>query len=248
MRGVLEQLAAAEGESSEFGESLSNAAKELKAAKTLEDAKGALGNVVELAGKMAERQKVLAQNLKESSEEVHVLRNRLQETYRQAVTDGLTDLGNRRFFDARLREMVEEANQTGQPLSLVMIDIDKFKDFNDKHGHQTGDNVLKLVAGILKNASRKSDVAARIGGEEFGLILYRASTKEAESLAERVRGTLYSRELVKRGARESLGRITVSAGVASLKTGMNVEDLYETADRALYKAKNDGRNRVVAAD
>lgn len=245
---IITQLATAEGETSEFGRSLQDTAKKLESTSSLEDARSTLFDVVSLAQKMAARQQELAQTIKESSEEVHMLRNRLEEVHRQAVTDALTDLGNRRYFEAKFRDMVEEARQTGQPLSLVMVDIDKFKDFNDKHGHQTGDNVLKLVAGILKNASRGTDVAARIGGEEFGLILYRAGIKEATALAERVRSTLYARELVKRGAQQSLGRITISAGVAQFKDDMTVESLFEAADKALYQAKDRGRNQVITAE
>lgn len=242
---VLNHLAKAEGETSEFGKVLKGTAKTLEGATTLDEAKGTVAAVVELAEKMAERQLELAQELKDSSEEVFILRNRLEEVHRQAITDDLTDLGNRRYFDARLRELVDETAQTGQDLALVLLDIDRFKDFNDQHGHATGDNVLKLVAGIVKSATRGTDVAARIGGEEFGVILPRTSLKDATSLAERIRKTLYSRELVKRGAQESLGRITISSGVGGFRAGQTTESLFEAVNKCLYQAKREGRNRVI---
>lgn len=242
---VLGHLAKAEGESSEFGRTIKANAERLEGAASPDDVRTTVAEIVALAERMAERQAELSRTLKETSEEVFLLRNRLEEVHRQAITDDLTDLGNRRYFDARLREMVEEAQQVGAELSLVLIDIDHFKQFNDKHGHPVGDNVLKLVAGIIKSATRATDVAARIGGEEFGLILRRAAAKEAVALAERIRKTLESRELVKRGAHESLGRITVSAGVAPCVVGISVDDLFAQADEALYKAKQEGRNRVV---
>jgi diguanylate cyclase len=242
---VLGHLAKAEGESTEFGRAIKATAERLEGAGSPDDMRAAASEIVDLAERMADRQAELSRTLKETSEEVFLLRNRLEEVHRQAVTDDLTDLGNRRYFDAKLREMVEEAVQVGNDLSLVLIDIDHFKQFNDKHGHPVGDNVLKLVAGIIKSATRATDVAARIGGEEFGLILRRAAAKEAVALAERIRKTLESRELVKRGAQESLGRITVSAGVAPCVAGISVDDLFARADEALYTAKREGRNRVI---
>jgi len=162
---------------------------------------------------------------------------------RQVVTDHLTNLYNRRFFMSRAAEEVTRSLANQAPLSLVMIDIDHFKRFNDNFGHSTGDRVLQAVAAILQDAVRTSDTCARHGGEEFTLLLPNTPGDNAVFMADRVRRTLGGTRFTGLGLPPDAA-LTISAGVATCpRDATTVEGLLELADRALYRAKQEGRNR-----
>jgi diguanylate cyclase (GGDEF)-like protein len=168
------------------------------------------------------------------------LSSRMNELKHQSRTDPLTLLGNRRLFDDRFPQEFVAAQEHNQPLSLLMIDIDRFKAYNDRHGHAQGDEAIKMVAAALRRYARKPFVACRFGGEEFCVILPRTTGKSAAMVAERLRAA------VQAAAPGELG-ITVSVGYATL-TGEEFpspEKLFEAADAALYAAKDAGRNRVL---
>ncbi len=160
-----------------------------------------------------------------------------------AVTDGLTGLANRRRFDEELTREVQRGLRFGRPVSLLMIDLDDFKRYNDTFGHPAGDEVLKALAEVLRLNIRVVDMAARYGGEEFAIILPETDLKGAREVAERIRNrvqTMHTRFGLRR-------QITVSVGVAtSPRHAMNAADLVSAADQALYVAKRSGKNRVVA--
>jgi diguanylate cyclase len=157
----------------------------------------------------------------------------------------MTGLANRKFFDDSLERAIAEAAARGEALSLLMIDIDHFKAFNDNYGHLTGDQVLRLVASSLKQNVKGQDVAARYGGEEFSVILPNTVLRSALTLGDHIRRAVMSKELMKRSTGEHLGRITVSIGVATLHAGDTPQSLIERADGCLYAAKHNGRNRVI---
>ncbi len=156
----------------------------------------------------------------------------------QATTDSLTGLANRRMFQESLRKCISQALRHQQPLSLIMLDVDYFKKFNDEHGHLSGDQVLKHIADILKNAVRIGDIVARYGGEEFAIILNHAEPNTAQVVAERIRQNVEENGV--------LGLpLTISSGVSYLHSDViDPEELVEMADNALYEAKRLGRNRV----
>lgn len=177
---------------------------------------------------------------------------KLRESLRQAaIRDVLTGLYNRRFFDeSSQREVIRALRLQGQGnyagLALMMIDIDHFKRFNDQYGHDVGDQVLREVAQVLQNQTRGSDVAARYGGEEFTIVLADITKELALGRAQRVREAV--EKLVLRPSGKDVGVITISIGLAQFPAnGSTVEDLLSAADKALYEAKNAGRNRVVVA-
>ena len=177
---------------------------------------------------------------------------KLRESLRQAaIRDVLTGLYNRRFFDESshrelLRAVRQQAKGDYAGLALMMIDIDHFKRFNDEHGHEVGDQVLREVAQVLQGQTRGSDVAARFGGEEFTIVLADITDQLALARAERVRQEV--QELVLHAAGKEVGRITISIGLAQFPAqGSTVEALLLAADKALYEAKGAGRNRVVVA-
>lgn len=168
---------------------------------------------------------------------------------RQAFTDSLTGSFNRRFLDQQLGEDMASAHRYGYPLSVILLDIDSFKQINDGHGHQAGDEILIGVARTISAELREQDVFARFGGEEFCIIAPHTPLSSAVELAERLRKRVQARGFVldsAAGGRSEL-RITISLGVAGLTAGTaSADDLIRVADRCLYQAKRGGRNRVVA--
>ena len=142
--------------------------------------------------------------------------------------------------------MPEVASHHGTPLALVLIDIDHFKKFNDTHGHQTGDHVLKFVGSMLKKAVKASDLAARYGGEEFALVLPNTDLSAAVALAESVRVAVAGKRLRKKQSGDDIGNITLSLGVSLYRPGESLSALIKRADDGLYQAKGLGRNQVVA--
>jgi len=163
-----------------------------------------------------------------------------------AVTDGLTGLYNHRHFHERLTLEVERSQRSGLPLSLLMLDVDHFKQFNDTFGHPSGDEVLRQLARVLGDTRRANDVVARYGGEEFAVILVDTPKFTAAKVAERVRERIYDNDFSEAAPRA--GRLSVSIGVATFPDdGADVEALVRSADTALYAAKRAGRNRVVLA-
>lgn len=163
----------------------------------------------------------------------------IEHARRLANTDGLTGLYNHRHLQERLRQEIERAERYDRPLSVVMVDLDHFKRYNDTFGHPRGDEVLIQVSQTLRQVSRASDIVARYGGEEFTLILPETPASDAGVLAERARQQIESLEIG--GVRT---RVTLSLGVAAHVRGSSKEDLIESADAALYAAKRRGRNRV----
>jgi len=167
-----------------------------------------------------------------------------QELAQLAATDALTGVANRRMLDQTLRHEWFRAQRSGKPLSLLMIDADHFKAFNDQHGHQAGDDALRVLARVIgENVRRPADLVARYGGEEFSVVLAETDSAGARQIAEHIRQAV---ELLPFEAGVA-APITVSIGISTWTTATNgsLEQLLFAADKALYKAKDSGRNRVV---
>ena len=158
-----------------------------------------------------------------------------------AMKDVLTSAYNRRFFDHRLAEELDRFKRHGHPIGLVMIDIDHFKDINDRYGHQFGDAALRRIVELCLATVRASDFVARYGGEEFCVLLPETSLVEGIALAERLRETVAASDI---RYLELTTRITISAGIAASRAGDGPDDILRRADEALYRAKAGGRNRV----
>ncbi|WP_162142393.1 GGDEF domain-containing protein [Cucumibacter marinus] len=227
---------------------------------SLEEAHGDLSETVDqetlraLAGRllqetrqMQEANTRLEDQLENSRDDILKLQRELDDARRESMLDPLTKIANRKCFDDRLAHEISIAAEQGTPLSLLLMDIDYFKRFNDTYGHQTGDQVLRLVAMTIKSNIKGRDLAARYGGEEFAAILPMTECDGAASVAENVRLAIQAKELMKRSTNEKLGRITLSVGVAQWRPGEPVTKLIERADDRLYAAKHAGRNRVVSA-
>lgn len=167
------------------------------------------------------------------------------QVFDRAQTDALTGIGNRGALNSKSIELFKRSNLLGVPFSIIVFDIDKFKNINDTHGHTTGDFVIKEIASVVRaKLIRENDFFARAGGEEFALVLLGSTLQTATDVAERVRHTIETHVFQFEGKTIP---VTVSAGVAAaLPTDSNWETIYDKADKALYKSKNSGRNRVTA--
>ena len=183
---------------------------------------------------------VLSSRLRSDNEVILDSVGMLREFERHAVTDALTDLHNRHWLDDMFRRRLARCHTDGTPASLVMIDVDRFKQFNDRFGHVAGDRALRLVAETLRSHFRPGDMIARFGGDEFSILLPGAALEDARSCAERARWAVMKAADADPGAPQ----VTLSAGVASLQPGDSLEVLIARADDALYRAKVGGRNRV----
>jgi diguanylate cyclase len=195
---------------------------------------------------MQDTNQALEQKLEASRDDIAALQRDLDDVRRESMLDPLTKIANRKSLDEGLETAVAEAHRGGQPLCLLIADIDHFKNFNDTYGHQTGDQVLRLVAMTIKSNIKGKDLAARYGGEEFVAILPSTDLEGAVIVAENVRKAIQAKELLKRSTNEKLGRITASFGVAAFRPSDTPSSLLERADRCLYAAKHAGRNKVVS--
>lgn len=182
--------------------------------------------------------------LTNATEEVELLRKELENARREASTDPLTGLLNRRAFTTVLTNAIAKAQAEEQPLCLLILDIDHFKGINDTYGHLVGDKVLRFVARLLTQVVKGQDTLCRFGGEEFAILLPNTSLQGAIRVAETIRGRLDGSHLRLADGRQALGELTASIGVACYRKGESVDQFIHRADEALYEAKRRGRNRV----
>ena len=245
IKQVLDMIDAAAGSATTYSESLADANAKLAGAKDGEGLRSVIECLVQGAKEMELNNKRLEASLSASKDEIEQLQVNLQAVRTESLTDPLTTLSNRKFFDQALAKAMAEAKASNQPLSLLMADIDYFKSFNDKFGHLTGDQVLRLVALSVKQNVKGKDVAARYGGEEFVIALPNTTLQSAITVADHIRRAVMTKELMKRSSGERLGRVTISIGAAVLRPHDTAQSLIERADMCLYAAKRNGRNRVI---
>jgi len=245
IKQVLDTIDAAAGSATSYSESLADASQQLQGTNDGTAMRTIIEQLLEGAKEMEVNNKKLEARLSASRQEIEELQQNLEAVRTESLTDPLTTLANRKFFDIELGRAMAEAKQKNEPLSLLMTDIDNFKAFNDKYGHLTGDQVLRLVAMSVKQNVKAHDIAARYGGEEFMVALPNTPLHEAIALADHIRHAVMTKELMKRSSGERLGRITISIGVAALRAEDTPQSLLERADGCLYAAKRHGRNRVI---
>lgn len=242
---VLEVMNGASGGVEDFGKSLKSGLGAIADSKGLEDIRNAVQSLAVETQKMQQSNSSLQERLKESSEEIASLRQNLEDVQREAMTDALTGIANRKMFDITLRKRAMEAMEAGESLCLALTDIDFFKKFNDSYGHQTGDQVLKLVARILQGNVKGNDLAARYGGEEFAVILPKTRIEDAKTVCEQIRKAVSTKRIRNRQTGEEMGNITLSIGIAVFRPGERLSDFIHRSDEGLYFAKGNGRNQVV---
>lgn len=245
LRSIVEVIAGTLGATSIYGETLHQASRDLSATDDPASIRSAVQTLVAATLEMRQDSLQLKARLDGAAQEIAGLQHGLQAIRMESRIDTLTEIANRKLFDETIGEAVRGSGPRGEPLSLLMIDIDHFKAFNDTYGHTTGDQVLRLVALSLKQNIKGQDTAARYGGEEFAIVLPNTALKQGLAVADHVRRAVMAKELKKRSTGEVIGRITISIGVATLQPGDTPETLIERADDCLYAAKRGGRNRVV---
>ena len=241
---VMEHLAQAGGDATRFRETLEGVSSGIDENAGVDSIKAMLGNLLSETQTMAEQSQRLETELSESTQRVADLEKNLETVERESQIDALTGIANRKCFDTTLDEAVRKAKNGNAELSLIMADIDFFKKFNDKWGHQLGDQVLRLVGQTLRTHAGDGNLAARYGGEEFSIVLPGVKLSDAAVVAEKIRDTMMTKRLTNKSTNEPLGRITMSLGVAQYSEGETDEALLKRADQALYTAKDQGRNRV----
>lgn len=246
--GDIQQFAAsAHQHTSQFGGHLAESASALSHTADGE----ALRQVIQMLQKdtalMAESMDGLSQSLESSRDEIDELRRQLENARAEAMVDPLTGVMNRRGFDANMQQAIEMSLQTSTPLSLVVLDIDRFKRINDTYGHLFGDKVISGLAAVLRANIKGKDIVARLGGEEFGLVLPETDHDGARQLSEKIRRMMELSKIRRLDKNEQIGGITISLGVATLAEGEDVTTLMDRADKALYASKENGRNRVTVA-
>jgi diguanylate cyclase len=229
-----------------YGTALSQARDGVARSSSSEEVGRLLSSIVGETGRMQEHVQRLEALLLESSTRIEDLRRDLQLAWREARTDGLTGLANRKHFDLAIRTAAAQALEQDVPVCLLMADVDHFKTFNDEHGHVMGDHVLRLVASILRGNVKGKDLLARYGGEEFALILPATQLHDAATLANQLRESVAARHVQLKQSGQSLGRVTMSFGVTAYVANEPVGDWISRADEALYQAKRAGRNRVIS--
>jgi diguanylate cyclase len=242
---VMTLIGEALGMSASYDDSLSGATEKLSVAKNRDQVQAIIESLIKSTHEMRETNKALENRLTLSKSEISNLQHSLEAIRAESLTDPLTGLGNRKYFDRSIESAVQNALASGEPLSLLMFDIDHFKSFNDSYGHLTGDQVLRLVAMSLKQTIKGQDITARYGGEEFAVVLPSTALRQALTVADHIRRSVMSKELKKKSTGEILGRVTISVGVSILKPGDDTDSLIERADACLYAAKRNGRNRVI---
>jgi diguanylate cyclase len=242
---VMTLITEALGMSANYDASLSGASQKLSLAQKPDQIKAIVESLVKSTREMRDTNKALEDRLSLSKAEISNLQHSLEAIRTESLTDPLTGLGNRKYFDRSIDTAVRNALANGEPLSLLMFDIDHFKSFNDSYGHLTGDQVLRLVGMSLRQTIKGQDITARYGGEEFAVVLPNTGLRQALTVADHIRRAVMAKELRKKSTGEILGRVTISVGVSMLKPGDDTDSLIERADACLYAAKRNGRNRVI---
>jgi diguanylate cyclase len=242
---VMRLITDALGMSATYDAALNGASEKLSSAKNGAQVKAVVETLIKSTREMRETNKALEDRLSLSKNEINNLQQSLEAIRAESLTDPLTGLGNRKYFDRMIEVAVQNALASNEPLSLLMFDIDHFKSFNDSYGHLTGDQVLRLVGMSLKQTIKGQDITARYGGEEFAVVLPNTALRQALTVADHIRRAVMAKELKKKSTGEILGRVTISVGVSMLKSGDDTDALIERADGCLYAAKRNGRNRVI---
>jgi diguanylate cyclase len=230
----------------DFDGVLGRARGELRDSITAEQVRTIISRLMVENDKMRQRTSDLQVNLERSQRQIERLKSNLADAEEQGLIDPLTGLRNRRSFDIMLSSAVAAARNSGQPLCLILADIDHFKSINDRYGHPTGDEVLKWFARILSGNVKGRDTVARYGGEEFAIIMAQTTLDNATTIAEQIKGQLNALYWQKPDAPNTMLRVTSSFGVALLAPGEGTSGLIAKADAKLYEAKAGGRNRVMA--
>jgi len=245
LTSVSDAIAKARESQVAYGETLAEAGANIDRAEAPADLKQLVTGLTDATSKVQRENATLERRLETSTREVARLREHLEQVRRDAMTDALTNLANRKAFDEELLRACVQAETDKSVVTLAVLDIDHFKRFNDTWGHQTGDQVLRYVASVIGRISKTPRVAARYGGEEFAIIFPGEGALQVEMALNTIREEIGSRALRRRSTNDELGAVTISAGLAERRPGEPGTLLLDRADEALYASKRGGRNMVT---
>lgn len=234
LQGVLEDVGS-------YDQTLDECIEEITAVDELKDIALIKDRIVKAAKKSKSKIQAFKMDLQISRKASSDLSEKLKETQSKVVIDSLTRILNRSAYDMRIAQTIHSFHRSGNPVCLIIIDIDNFKIFNDTHGHKAGDKVLCSIAATMKNSIRASDQIFRYGGEEFVVLLYDSTYEIGVRVAEKIRSEVKRDFFV---YQEKELKVTISLGVAVLHEGDTEESVFERADKAMYEAKRNGRDRV----
>ncbi len=243
--GIQSEFKQSGGELNNFSTQLEQFSSVLNTQGSTADISAEVQKMIAGTNSMAKTQNSLDAKMTYMQDEVESLRKELEQIKEESLTDALTGIANRKAFDETLDKSITEAKEQSSALSMLLIDIDHFKKFNDTFGHLVGDKVLRYVGSSLKNCVKGQDFPARYGGEEFSVILPHTSHIGAKVIAEQIRKTISAKELKDKAKNKNFGKITASIGVAEFAEDETAETFIQRCDKALYKAKENGRNRVM---
>jgi diguanylate cyclase len=227
--------------SGDFNDVLTEQINIIAAAENVSDILSAKDYVLGQAKKIQTQTHAMREELEESKRTTSKLTQLLEQVESKAMIDPLTQVFNRGTYNMEIAQMIKKFKRYKNPAALIIIDIDNFKIFNDDYGHKTGDAVLTLVASVIKDAVRDTDMVFRYGGEEFVVLLNKLDLNNALIVANKVRAQIESHHLTNKA---SVLKVTVSIGLSCFKEGDNETTIFERADKALYRGKQNGRNRV----
>lgn len=248
LSSVSDAIAKARESQAAYGETLAEAGANIEQAAAPADLKQLVTGLTDATTRVQRENATLERRLETSTKEVARLREHLEQVRRDAMTDALTNLANRKAFDEELLRACDQAEADKSVVTLAVLDIDHFKRFNDTWGHQTGDQVLRYVASVIGRISKNPRVAARYGGEEFAVIFPGEGALQVEMALNAIREEIGSRALRRRSTNDELGAVTISAGLAERRPGETGTLLLDRADEALYASKRGGRNTVTNAE
>ncbi len=228
---------------SQFGNSLQNYNDALRPDIDLSKLEAMIGNMSQDTQKMHGSMQHLQSQLEASKQEVEKLNKELKSAQGEALTDPLTGVANRRGYETKAKAILADSAIVAKGISMLMLDIDHFKKVNDTFGHLFGDKVIQAVASMLKTKVKGQDIVARLGGEEFGVLLPETDVKGAFVVAEQIRQGIEKSKIRRQDAQEPIGGVTISIGVACF--GGDLTLMMDQADKALYASKQGGRNRTT---
>lgn len=241
---IFAELMQAGKDTNQFGGKLTGYSRQIKEATKVSEVQKLMKEMLRDTSKMVSSSRNLQEKLNEATQQAESLKRQLKESEKEASMDALTGLNNRKAFDQKLNSLYQEFKQSGIVFSLIFVDIDFFKKFNDTYGHKIGDLVLQTVASTLFRGVKGSDFPARYGGEEFVILLPATELENARIVAEQLRVQISVKKPTNPETGEVYSRITASLGISQIHPDDSQNSLVERADKALYLAKDSGRNNV----
>ena len=248
LRDITSHVSETEGDLAGHGAKLGELAVQISDAEDYSEIKNIVDQMLVETKALLKSGRKLQTRMKISSDDLKQLQKELEDSQKEAQTDTLTSLINRRGLEKRLELERIRARQNDAPFSILLVDIDHFKKVNDTYGHLVGDSLLRSIAKLMVGQLRKKDIAARYGGEEFLILLPETDMNGAIAAGRKIQAALSTKEWKIKDTGKSMGKITVSMGIALYALDETEKSLIQRADDALYKAKQDGRNRIVTQD